>query len=140
MSYTKTTWSSGDVVSSEKLNHIEQGVYDATNGTFIIKVTPDPDGNDDSWVSDKTPDEIISAYENGKLPIVEYCENPNSCTMVYPLCITSVEGIGEVAEFSRTDFFSIPDEYDMIVTTAIIITNMGGSDTISVKVGDKILS
>ena len=37
MSYTPTTWKSGDVVTSEKLNKIEQGITNANiiiNGTF----------------------------------------------------------------------------------------------------------
>ena len=31
MSYTPTTWKTGDIVSSEKLNKLEQGVADVTD-------------------------------------------------------------------------------------------------------------
>lgn len=29
MAYEKTNWQTGDIVSSERLNKIEQGIYDA---------------------------------------------------------------------------------------------------------------
>lgn len=32
MSYTKNSWSTGDTITAEKLNHLEQGVYDASEG------------------------------------------------------------------------------------------------------------
>lgn len=32
MSYTKNSWSTGDTITAEKLNHIEQGVYEASEG------------------------------------------------------------------------------------------------------------
>lgn len=30
MSYTKNTWQTGDIVSSEKLNHMEDGIADGS--------------------------------------------------------------------------------------------------------------
>ena len=35
MSYTKNTWQTGDIVSSEKLNHMEDGIADAQNGYTV---------------------------------------------------------------------------------------------------------
>lgn len=32
MSYTKNSWSTGDTITATKLNHLEQGVYDASEG------------------------------------------------------------------------------------------------------------
>lgn len=32
MSYVKTNWANGDTITADKLNHIEQGVYDASSG------------------------------------------------------------------------------------------------------------
>lgn len=32
MSYTKNSWSTGDTITAEKLNHLERGVYDASEG------------------------------------------------------------------------------------------------------------
>lgn len=36
--YTKNTWQTGDIVSSEKLNHMEDGIADAQNG-YTIETT-----------------------------------------------------------------------------------------------------
>jgi len=33
MAYSKTTWSTGDTITAAKMNKIEQGVYDAHNGS-----------------------------------------------------------------------------------------------------------
>ena len=54
MAYTKTTWNTGDVITAEKLNNLEQGVEDAAAGpgtpgadgvTPVITATASVDGN-----------------------------------------------------------------------------------------------
>ena len=35
MSYSKTNWSSGDKITAERLNKIEQGVYEAGGGDLF---------------------------------------------------------------------------------------------------------
>ena len=52
MAYTKNTWADGDVVTSEKLNHMEDGIADA-GGIMII--------NDTDNTLDKTWQEISDA-------------------------------------------------------------------------------
>ena len=52
MSYVKTNWANGDTITADKLNHIEQGVYDASSGgssgggpldvAFAVDMTVDP--------------------------------------------------------------------------------------------------
>ena len=54
MSYTKTTWSDGDVITAEKLNNIESGVENA--GIFIV--------NANEGVLNKTWQEIYNALNN----------------------------------------------------------------------------
>ena len=56
MSYTPTDWQSGDVITSTKLNKLEQGVANA-GGALIIHTTDDPSTS----VMDKTVREIIAA-------------------------------------------------------------------------------
>ena len=41
MSYTKQTWVDGDLITAEKLNHIEDGIANS-GGYSIIKVTTTP--------------------------------------------------------------------------------------------------
>ncbi len=42
MSYTKTTWENGDIITATKLNKIETGIYDnslGSGGALIINET-----------------------------------------------------------------------------------------------------
>ena len=75
MSYEKQTWASGDVITAEKLNHIEDGV--AVAEPFIINLTYTQTGGSDStpptlsdFVADKTYDEIFAAYNAGRIVIL----------------------------------------------------------------------
>ena len=68
MAYEKTNWKSGDTVTSEKLNKLENGV--ANNDLFIVNfvcegllVSEETIGQ---ATSDKTIEQIIDAYEDGK--------------------------------------------------------------------------
>ena len=63
MAYTKNTWKTGDIVTSEKLNHIEDGIANA-GGVMVINVT--------SGTLDKTWQEIYDAMAQGKLCVVKY--------------------------------------------------------------------
>lgn len=47
MSYEKTTWATGDVVTAEKLNNIEDGIANARRGFKTIELLPS--GNDDGY-------------------------------------------------------------------------------------------
>ncbi len=41
MAYSPTTWETGDVITADKLNHIEEGIEE----TEIIYTDPNNDGN-----------------------------------------------------------------------------------------------
>lgn len=62
MAYTPTTWTSGDIITSQKLNKIENGVANAELGNkpLIIDISND--------TLTKTAGEIYDAYTNG-IPI-----------------------------------------------------------------------
>ena len=63
MSYTPTTWQTGDTITAEKLNNMESGIENANN-PFIVTLTPTAE--DFSGTMDKTCGEISAAYEAGK--------------------------------------------------------------------------
>ena len=67
MSYTPTEWKAGDVITSEGLNHMEQGIAGAGGGGAGILLLHDTDG-----VLDKTFKEINDAFNAGVLPVVIY--------------------------------------------------------------------
>ena len=58
MSYTPTEWKTGDIVSSQRLNKLEEGVKDAYEVMVI---------NDTKDTLDKTWQEIYDAMAQGKL-------------------------------------------------------------------------
>ena len=63
MSYTPTTWQTGDTITAEKLNHMEDGIENA-NEPFVVTLTPTAE--DFSGTMDKTVAEINTAYEAGQ--------------------------------------------------------------------------
>ena len=52
MAYTKNTWVTGDIVTSEKLNHMEDGI---ANASWLV-------AHDNDNVLDKTWQEIADAF------------------------------------------------------------------------------
>lgn len=69
MPYTPTEWSRGDVVTSEKLNKLEQGVAEAGGGSGggFLKV-----GIDDEDALDKTWKEIHDALLAGYYVVISF--------------------------------------------------------------------
>lgn len=63
MSYEPTVWKDGDLVTSAKLNKLEQGV--ASSGASVFMVNATYNENDQSYVLDKTAGEIIEAFQRG---------------------------------------------------------------------------
>ena len=62
MAYEKQTWQTGDVVTAEKLNHLEGGV--AAAGSMLI-VHETYDENTSTYTLDKTWQEIYDALISG---------------------------------------------------------------------------
>ena len=62
MSYIKQTWETGDVITANKLNHMEDGIGGEED--FIVTLTPT--SQDMSGTMDKTCGEITAAYNAGK--------------------------------------------------------------------------
>lgn len=73
--YTPTEWKDGDIVTSEKLNHMEDGIEGAYEVMVITVVTEDPAqsaknllrGGGAGGFLDKTWQEIYDAMAQGKL-------------------------------------------------------------------------
>lgn len=63
MSYTPTEWKSGDVVTSEKLNKLENGV--AAAGWLAVHVSMETGDDGTTMTMDKTYAEIAAADQNG---------------------------------------------------------------------------
>ena len=58
MSYEKQTWTTGDTITAEKLNHMEDGIEN--NGTLVVNAVE----SGDIITLDKTWQEIYDAFPN----------------------------------------------------------------------------
>ena len=70
MSYTKTTWETGDVITAEKLNNIENGIEANETaisqvGTSLMTVTYTYDSETKVSTTQATFGEVLEAFENG---------------------------------------------------------------------------
>ena len=72
MSYTPTNWQTGDTVTAEKLNKMEQGIQTAVD-PFIVTFTPT--AQDFSGITDKSNTEIYEAFLAGKQIIARIINN-----------------------------------------------------------------
>ena len=62
MAYTKNTWNTGDIVSSQKLNHMEDGIANSEN-VFIVGGASFGENNALEGTLDKTWQEIHDALQ-----------------------------------------------------------------------------
>ena len=72
MSYTKTLWEDGNIITSEKLNKMEQGIYDASSdGIFYIEIEIGYDSVNGvetrTLTSNVTGQQILDAINNGMI-------------------------------------------------------------------------
>ena len=95
MSYEPTTWKDGDIVTSAKLNKLEQGVASSE----ILVVNEEYDEDNDCNVLDKTIQEIA----NAKLCFLKMVED--------------ITGINGWSYAPLTEIFSavVPNDYDIPV-------------------------
>lgn len=63
MSYTPTNWVSGDIITSAKLNKLENGV--AAAGGLVVNITAD-ETDPDTMVMDVTAGDLYAALEAGQ--------------------------------------------------------------------------
>ena len=95
MSYTPTTWTTGDTITATKLNKMEQGIASAGGGTRGL-VT------DTSDTLDKSYNELLSMLTNGTIPFIVYEAN-NDVFAVLRLQRLYLDDGSYYAEFSGGD-------------------------------------
>lgn len=67
MAYEKQTWVTGEVITKEKLNHMEDGIANGGSGGSALYVGAETVGN--TTTLDKTWNEIKEAVDNGQICI-----------------------------------------------------------------------
>lgn len=105
MSYEKQTWETGDIITSAKLNHMEDGIAD-TGGTLMIDgFSRDKNTGDVEGTSDKTWQEIHDTLMNGKRCVIVISDEYDAeQLLVTSATVDPTEG----AYFINTEAFS-PD-------------------------------
>lgn len=83
MSYTPTEWHSGDIVTSEKMNKLEQGVAAAGGGGGVFYVTKVIAGDEDPIILNKTWKEIRDAAQSSLVICKRTYEDEDSCDFAY---------------------------------------------------------
>ena len=81
MAYEKQTWTCGDTITADKLNHIEDGIANGWGDTLVV--TLDSDG-----YTDKTVKEINDAFNTGQRVVImkPYNQLPYSMSTAEILC------------------------------------------------------
>ena len=69
MSYTPTTWQTGDTITATAMNKIENGIANAGGGTGGVII------NDTSGTLDKTFAEIYDLFDNGTPCYIKWTHN-----------------------------------------------------------------
>ena len=114
MAYTPTSWSSGDVVTSEKLNKIEDGIENATMVVVNVSYA------DEAYRADATIDDIEDAISDGKTVIAKYA---GEC---YNLASVSVGDSTKSIVFATVSFARTT-----ISIKQITLANSGEDDSIT---------
>ena len=115
MSYTPTTWQNGDVITAEKLNHMEDGVANSIQlpeNALLAHVEWDDEAG--SYISDKTFAEMVSASDN-YFPV--YCENPELGTLM----MTPVRDNNSIECFIHSVVYATGDSPTVLVNEVFVI-------------------
>ncbi len=102
MSYEKHTWETGEVITAEKLNYMENGIENANQIEFFIVHFTDGDNN--TKVSDKTAEEIGVAIANGKIPLGIFSLSIEGLRMGDGFCFINCFTGSYLVEFNGTSY------------------------------------
>lgn len=126
MSYIPTEWKNGDIITSEKLNKIENGIASAGGGTNILFATVDMS----TATLDKTWQELANANAayiilvngatTGKIPVITTIAN-ESDNAYYAVAVGVMATTGEGGEpqFELAPFTFVATSADGYPTFAV---------------------
>jgi len=101
MSYTEQTWANGDIITAEKLNHMEDGIAGA-GGVFSVPTTFDEQTA--TVTCTKTWKEIYDAMVSGKICILHSYSESN-CLMDIVFGVDVAGSAFEVTSFNGHNAF-----------------------------------
>ena len=89
MAYEKQTWTTGEVITQEKLNHMEDGIAEG-GGVVVVNVTTTASEGGTVTTLDKTWQEIYDALNAGV--VLQFVEGGDGFYYNYPLDHISSDG------------------------------------------------
>ena len=102
MAYEKQTWTDGEIVSSEKLNHIEQGLNNVTN---VMTVSINYDNDKENYFISYPWNRLYEIFITNNTPIICKTTFDNSYSFEYITNITSSDTKYSVYT-SENEFFT----------------------------------
>ena len=66
MGYTKQTWTTGETITAQKLNHMEDGIAESV-GMMVVPVSVTYENNIPTYATDVAYTDVIAALKAGKL-------------------------------------------------------------------------
>ena len=132
MSYTPTEWTSGDVITAEKLNKIENGVAESGGDDIdlnpVIVTYSQPSG----WECDYTLSELAAFIESGKTLIAKYYDESSPTACFLPLDSFYNNGSGMYqARFSLMSMNKDNSSSTALLSETVITHyNMGGNENL----------
>lgn len=108
MSYEPTNWKDGDLVTSAKLNKLEQGVAGAGGeSVFFVNMT----NNDSGYILDKTAGEIYEAFRNGNVRFIFYPMDGYEVIINLIFCQRTPSGYSFVLQEGSSFYAATADDY-----------------------------
>ena len=144
MSYIKTTWKTGDVITAEKLNKIEDQVAaneeaissaGGDDSVFIVNIDAEDSRGTITATADKTRQEMSAAADAGKPIIIRLTHNmtyaPSSIHELTTNIWTSTLANGY--DFTAEKIIGINNSAKSISTAKVDVQGNNDTDTITVS-------
>lgn len=135
MTYEKTNWQKGDVITAEKLNKIENKLEALDDSVFIVNIDAEDNNGTITATADKTRQEMSAAVEAEKPIIIRLTHNssygPPSIHELTTNIWTSTMASGY--EFAAEKILQIDGTSKRIYTAKLIISVDNNTDTITVS-------
>ena len=138
MSYIKTTWETGDVITAEKLNNIENELEALDDSVFIVNIDAEGSGGTITATADKTRQEMSAAVEAEKPIIIRLTRNypTQQSSTIFEMTPTNIWAAPPEAggyEFAAEKILQIDGTSKKIYTAKLLIIVSNNTDTITVS-------
>ena len=110
MSYEKTLWKNGDIITSQKMNKIEQGIEGSNSSPFVINSieSHDEQAGTDTITLDKTLHEISEKFLSGRICLIT--SSSDGSTMVIGISVPN-DIMNKYTVHTGVNTFSTADEF-----------------------------